>query len=178
MTNVAGGGDDRLLIDYTAPALPFLPGEVDVVEYHRDLTDHYFMTSIPLEIAALDAGSEWLRTGTEFKAFALGSGLGLPACRFFSMPALSPDTHFFTINPVECNIVRASPLWLFEGLVFEAQPPQTDGNCPADRIPVTRLYNNGMNRQPNHRFLTSKSETAAMQAEGWILEGPVFCAAP
>jgi len=102
----------------------------------------------------------------------------LPACRFFSEPALSPDTHFFTINPIECNIVRASPLWLFEGLVFEAEPPQTDGSCRPDRIPVTRLYNNGMNSQPNHRFLTSKSETAAMQAEGWILEGPVFCAAP
>src|SRR5947207_5976349 len=56
MTSVAGGGDDRLLIDYTAPALPFLPGEADVVEYHRDLTDHYFITANPLEAAALDAG--------------------------------------------------------------------------------------------------------------------------
>ncbi len=102
----------------------------------------------------------------------------MPACRFFSAPALSPDTHFFTIYPLECAIVKASPLWLYEGFAFEAEPPQSDGNCPADRIPVTRLYNNGMNSQPNHRFLTSKSETAAMQAEGWILEGPVFCAAP
>ncbi len=178
MTNVAGGGDDRLLIDYTAPALPFLPGEADVVEYHRDLTDHYFITANPLEAAALDAGGAWLRTGAEFKAFVLGSGLGAPACRFFSAPALSPDTHFFTIYPLECAIVKASPLWLYEGFAFEAEPPQSDGNCPADRIPVTRLYNNGMNSQPNHRFLTSKSETAAMQAEGWILEGPVFCAAP
>jgi hypothetical protein len=40
-----------------------------------------------------------------------------------------------------------------------------------------QLASNGMNRQPNHRFLTSKSEAAGIQAEGRVLEGPVFCAA-
>jgi predicted dienelactone hydrolase len=178
MTSVRGGGDDRLIIDYTAPALPYLPGESDVVEYYRNATGHYFITANPAEMAALDAGGAWVRTGAEFKAFALGSGLGLPACRFFSAPALSPDTHFFTINPLECAAVQSSPFWLYEGLAFEAQAPLGDGACPPDRIPVTRLYNNGMNGQPNHRFLTSKSEAAAIQAAGWILEGTVFCAAP
>ena len=178
MTSVRGGGDDRLLIDYTAPALPFLPGEADVVEYYRDATGHYFITANPAEAAALDAGGAWVRTGFEFKAFALGAGLGQPACRFFSAPALSPDTHFFTINANECAIVKASPLWLYEGFAFEAQPPLADGNCGADRVPVMRLYNNGMNGEPNHRFLTSKSGTGQMQDEGWALEGTVFCAAP
>lgn len=178
MTSVAGGGDDALIIDYTAPAVPFLPGEADTVEYHRNATNHYFITANPDEASALDAGGEWLRTGQEFKTFGLGSGLGVPACRFFSAPALSPDTHFFTINPVECAWVKASPLWLYEGLAFEAQPADATGFCPADRIPVRRLYNNGMNSQPNHRFLTSRSEIAATQADGWVLEGTVFCAAP
>jgi predicted dienelactone hydrolase len=178
MTSVRGGGDDRLVIDYTAPALPYLPGESDVVEYHRDATGHYFITANPPEVAALDAAGAWLRTGFEFKAFVLGSGLGTGACRFFSAPVLSPDTHFFTINANECAVVKASPLWLYEGLAFEAQPPLADGSCALDRVPVFRLYNNGMNGQPNHRFLTSKSETAATQGDGWILEGTVFCAAP
>lgn len=180
MTSVRGGGDDRLLIDYTAPALPLLPGEARVIEFQSILTGHYFITADPVEVAALGAGpvAYWGRTGFEFKAFALGSGLGASACRFFSAPALAPDTHFFTINPNECAIVGASPLWLYEGLAFEAQPPLADGNCSADRVPVVRLYNNGMNGQPNHRFLTSRSETAIMQEEGWTLEGTVFCAAP
>ena len=178
MTSVAGGGDDALLIDYTAPAQPFLPGEADAVEYHRDATDHYFITADPLEAAALDGGGEWLRTGQEFKVFDPGSGLGLPACRFFSAPALSPDTHFFTINADECAIVKASPLWLYEGLAFEAQAPAANGDCPVDRIPVPRLYDDGMNGQPNHRFLTSRSDAAATAARGWTLEGAVFCAAP
>jgi predicted dienelactone hydrolase len=178
MTSVAGGGDDALVLDYTAPAQPFLPGEADVVEYHRDATNHYFITADAREAAALDAAGQWIRTGDEFKAYVLGSGLGIPACRFFSAPALSPDTHFFTINPLECEVVKQSPLWLYEGFAFEAQPPQADGDCPLDRIPVGRLYNNGMNGQPNHRFLTSRSQTALMQEEGWTLEGTVFCAAP
>jgi hypothetical protein len=178
MESVAGGGDDALIIDYTAPAVPFLPGEADTVEYYRSATNHYFITANPQEQAVLDAGSEWVRTGHEFKVYALGSGLGAPACRFFSAPALSPDTHFFTIYPLECAVVKASPLWLYEGLAFEAEPPDASGNCPADRIPVNRLYNDGMGGQPNHRFLTSRSEIAATQAQGWTLEGPVFCAAP
>jgi uncharacterized protein DUF5648 len=178
MTAVSGGGDDRLLVDYTAPAQPFLPGEADVVEYHRDATGHYFITANPDEARALDAGGQWVRTGFEFKAFVLGSGLGASACRFFSAPVLSPDTHFFTINPIECALVKSSPLWIYEGLAFEAQPPLDDGNCPLDRVPVYRLYNNGMNGQPNHRFITSKSEAAATRGEGWVLEGTVFCAAP
>src|SRR5690349_20923245 len=178
MTSVGGGGDDALVIDYTAPAVPFLPGEADTVEYYRSATSHYFITADPKEQAALDAGGEWLRTGQEFKSYVLGSGLGAPACRFFSAPALSPDTHFFTINPLECAVVKTSPLWIYEGLAFEAQPADATGFCPAERIPVMRLYNNGMNGQPNHRFLTSRSEIAATRADGWLLEGTVFCAAP
>jgi hypothetical protein len=91
---------------------------------------------------------------------------------------LSPDTHFFTINANECAVVKSSPLWIYEGLAFEAQPPLADGSCALNRVPVYRLYNNGMNGQPNHRFITSKSEVAATQDDGWALEGTVFCAAP
>lgn len=178
MTKVADGGKDQLILDYTAPAVPYLAGESDVVEYDHHATGHFFITANPAESAALEAGGVWLGSGFEFKAFALGAGTGVPACRFFSAPALSPDTHFFTIDANECAVVKASPLWLYEGLAFEAQPPLADGTCALDRVPVFRLYNNGMGGQPNHRFLTSKSETAAAQARGWLLEGTVFCAPP
>lgn len=178
MTHVADGGQDQLLLDYTAPAVPYLAGESDVVEYYRGATGHYFITANPAETVVLDAGGAWSRTGFEFKAFALGSGLGVDACRFFSAPALSPDSHFFTIDANECAIVKASPLWIYEGLAFAAEPPLADDSCALNRIAVFRLYNNGMNGQPNHRFLTSKSETAATQAQGWALEGTVFCSPP
>jgi hypothetical protein len=35
-----------------------------------------------------------------------------------------------------------------------------------------------MGGQANHRYLTSRSETAATIARGWILEGYVFCSVP
>jgi len=43
---------------------------------------------------------------------------------------------------------------------------------------VVRMYNNGKGGQANHRYLTSHSEIGDMLGEGWIIEGPVFCAIP
>ena len=50
--------------------------------------------------------------------------------------------------------------------------------CPADRVPVIRLYNNGKGGQANHRYSTSHSEIGDMLGQGWIIEGPVFCGLP
>ena len=73
--------------------------------------------------------------------------------------------------------MKANPLWTFEGLAFNATAPVAEA-CPADRVPVIRLYNNGMGGQASHRFLTSHSEMAAMLGGGWMIEGAVFCAIP
>ena len=73
--------------------------------------------------------------------------------------------------------MKADPLWTYEGLAFNADTP-IGGDCTDDRIPVLRMYNNGMGGQANHRYTTSRSEVRQMQANGWILEGPVFCAIP
>jgi hypothetical protein len=43
---------------------------------------------------------------------------------------------------------------------------------------VTRLYNDGKGGQANHRYVTSRSETAEMLAQGWRVEGAVFCTPP
>jgi len=40
---------------------------------------------------------------------------------------------------------------------------------------VTRLYNNGMGGQANHRYLTDAAAITATQAAGWSIEGAVFC---
>ena len=80
-------------------------------------------------------------------------------------------------DEIEAAFVAASPEWIFEGLPFSEDPP-TGGDCPADRIPVLRLYNNFMNGQVGHRFLTSKSEAIAMIGDGWLYEGVAFCSPP
>ena len=179
MTRVSGGGDDLLLLDRAAP-LPPGPGERWAIEYHNP-ADHYFMTTDPNEIAILDADvmfPGWRRTGYLFKVYAVESGAGLPACRFYGTPGIGPNSHFFTIVPEECALVKKDPGWTYEGIAFRADIPGGVDICPADRVPVTRMYNNSKGGEANHRYLTSHSELAEMMLQGWVVEGPVFCSLP
>ena len=179
MLAVRGGGDDLLLLDYTSPSA-LSTGERDTIEYYNSSLGHYFITAESAEAAMLDAGvivPGWNRTGYQFKSWMIDAGHGLSACRFFGTPGIGPNSHFYTIDPVECALVRANPLWQFEGYAFAEQAPIA-GDCAPDRVPVVRLYNDGMGGQANHRFLTSKSEMARMVADGWLIEGTVFCASP
>ena len=179
MTSVAGGGEDVLKIDYIAPS-PAMPGERVVVEFRNDALNHYFITAEPAEAAMLDAGvivPGWKRTDFEFKQWQAGDPRGLPACRFYGTPGLGPNSHFYTISPVECALVFANPYWTYEGFAFKSDAPVGE-ICAPDRVPVARLYNNGMGGQASHRFVTSRSEVREMVQRGWLVEGNVFCAIP
>jgi len=183
MTSVQGGGEDVERIDYMAPAAIAgneTPPQTLAIEFYNPSLDHYFVTAEAAEAAMLDAGKVvpgWQRTREAFKVYPAGVAAGLPACRFFGTPPAGPNSHFFTIDPAECAKVKANPLWTFEGIAFAADPPLA-ADCPASRIPVLRLYNNGMGGQANHRYTTSRSEARSMVANGWLVEGPVFCAVP
>ena len=165
MTSVAGGMEDVERIDYMAP-YPQFGGEATAIDYHNDALGHYFMTADPAEAAMLDAGivvPGWHRTGFAFKVRPAGAAAGLAACRFFGTPPHGPNSHFFTIDAVECAKVKADPMWTYEGIAFNADPPQASPqspDCLPDRIPVIRLYNNGMGGQANHRY----SRAAARRA--------------
>jgi predicted dienelactone hydrolase len=179
MIVVAGGGDDRLEQDYIAPS-PAAFDERIAVEYYNPSLDHYFFTAEPAEAAMLDAGiivPGWLRTGFDFKVYPAFDARGLPACRFFGTPGIGPNSHFFTIDADECTKVKANPFWMFEGIAFNSDIPMI-ADCPSDRVPVVRMYNNGKGGEANHRYLTSHSEIGDMLGQGWIIEGPVFCALP
>ena len=179
LVGVAGGRDEELRISYVAPAGDGQE-ERRAVEFHNASLDHYFITAEPAEITMLDEGRVvpgWQRTGFDFKSWSPGTGQGTAACRFFGTPGRGPNSHFFTIEANECAIVRNNPDWTYEGLAFQAQVPGV-ATCPADRVVVWRLYNNGMGGQANHRYLTSYSEIGDTIGRGWLLEGPVFCTPP
>ena len=179
MEKVAGGGDDRTLIDYTAPSPP-AASERLVTEFYRSSKDHYFITAEPAEAALLDAGVQitgWSSTGFAFKAWPAGSPNGTATCRFFGTPGIGPDSHLYTNNPAECAMVKGDRAWTYEGVAFNALPV-IGGDCAVDRVPVIRLYNNGRGGEANHRYTTSRSEIANTTARGWSVEGPVFCALP
>lgn len=180
MGSVEGGMEDIQRLDYMAPRLPVESNEADVFEFYNPSIDHYFVTAVAAEAAMLDSGTPvagWRRTGLEFKLRPAGSPLGLLACRFFGTPPLGPNSHFYTIDADECAKVKANPLWTYEGIAFNADAPAA-GVCAPDRVPVMRLYNDGMGGQANHRYTTSRNEARQMRANGWIVEGDVFCAIP
>ena len=151
-------------------------GTVTAVEYHHAAFDHYFVTAIADEITKLDNGVfvGWARTGFSFKVFpSAGAPPGsVPVCRFFSTSFAPKSSHFYTPSASECALVKTNPDWLFEDEVFNVAPASiVDGSCPANTLPVYRLYNNGQGAAPNHRYTTNASVRAQMITQGWIPEG-------
>jgi hypothetical protein len=176
--SVDGGLDDHKVLYVDPTGSPATPGVVvDTIEYYNVALDHYFITAFPEEIALLDAGVQvpgWTRTGYMFHTWKSGTGPGNEACRFFGTPGRGPNSHFYTISDFECDKVKADPNWTFEALAFRAVEPVA-GVCSGEHATVTRLYNNGMGGQANHRYLTDPAAIDATVAKGWLIEGPVFC---
>jgi len=147
-------------------------GSVEVIEFAH-----------PAEAAALDAGipSGWARTGAHFRARprdAATVAIDPPVCRFFGVPGVGPNSHFFTVDPAECVAVKADPHWTYEGIAFRVPPP-AGGACPPGYVTVTRLWWPGADpTQTRHRYVVDPSLIDPMRASGWVLEGPVFCGLP
>jgi len=174
LMNISGLGIDTL-----PPADP----AVIVFEFYNASLNHYFLTAVPEEVAAIEAGvvgPGWLRTGYTFKGYAVDStALGTAnVCRFFGTPGIGPSAHFFTADPAECALVKANPRWLYEGIAFSARLPNA-GACPAGTEPVVRFFWPGSDvSQSRHRYVRDPGEQQRMRDARWIEEGPVFCSLP
>ena len=143
------------------------------IEYFHAGFGHYFVTSLPGEIAALDAGrfEGWARTGEQFDVFADNAAGRASVCRFFTASFAPRSSHFYTPVADECEVVKRNPDWQFEGEVFFVALPGADGACSPGTRPVYRMYNDGRSGAPNHRYTTRLELRAAMLAQGWIAEG-------
>ncbi len=147
------------------------------VEYYDAALDHYFVTAIPAEVAALDGGQfpGWARTGLSFNVYSAGSGIpgSTPVCRFYGSPAAGLDSHFYSASPLECQQVleRFPTAWLLESYdVFEVfLPDLATGQCPSGSVPVYRAWNT--RADSNHRYTTDLATLQAMLAKGYAAEG-------
>ena len=150
-----------------------------VVEYYNATLDHYFMTPLANEIAALDSGqvAGWSRTGATFDGSATADAGLSPVCRFY-IPPLHGDSHFLSASPAECAAVLAKigtdPN--FSGYIEEtaaefyiALPDTANGTCPAGTAPVYRLWNG--RADSNHRYTADAATRDAMIARGYVAEG-------
>ena len=152
---------------------PPAPGLVQLVEYYSAAADHYFLTSVASEIAALDAGqiAGWVRTGNNFNAFADAVAGASPVCRFY-LPPVYGNSHFFSASPAECAYVQAAmPAAELESAnaFYVDTPDATSGACPSGTVAVYRLWNGRADL--DHRYTISATIKAAMIAQGYIAEG-------
>lgn len=144
------------------------------VEYYHAGWEHYFVTSFPDEIAALDAGAfeaAWKRTGMTFDVWPDPAAGGSPTCRFFSTSFAPKSSHFYTPSASECASVKANPDWQYEALSFFLRLPDAAGRCAPGTSELYRLYNNGGGAAPNHRYTISRVAFDQMRAAGWSAEG-------
>lgn len=153
-----------------------LTSHAPVIEYFNPELDHYFISQNASEIAALDAGGAWSRTGQTFLAYTPLSSdrRGEPLYRYYSLPSSSLDSHVFTLNLLERDALAGrtmSAVWLKESDdAFEAAVPDTStGQCPVGTGPVYRLCNSRADSA--HRYTTSVAIRDEMIARGYVLEG-------
>ena len=148
-------------------------GTVVAVEFYNASLQHYFISTNPVEINALDTGYfiGWERTGLRFLAYASPVAGANPVCRFYRTPAYG-DSHFYSASPAECADVRARfPSFVYESpaVMFVALPDLATGECPAGTQKVYRVWNN--RADSNHRYTADPAVKAMMLARGYIAEG-------
>ena len=172
------------IAQYLAPSAALPTGDGTAVEFYNVDLDHFFMTTNGTEQVGIDNGSAgpgWFRTGFGFKT--LPSGQGVPVCRFYGSGSPGPNSHFYTLDPNECQHLKdlqamqspSLPRWNYEGIAFWNFMPGR-GACPAGTKPVYRYYNNGFPvKDSNHRFVTSLDSMQFMLDQGWAFEGVTMC---
>ncbi|MEO8751707.1 MAG: hypothetical protein ABI624_03415 [Casimicrobiaceae bacterium] len=165
--------------DFTGAAASVPALLVTAVEYYNPSLDHYFITNLQPDIDALDSQriAGWVRTGGSFYVDSTSGPFLNPVCRFF-IPPQHGSSHFFSASPAECaavsNRIGFDPN--YSGYVLETSaafyielPNTATGACPADTIPVYRLWNNRVDS--NHRYTTSRAIKLDMLAHGYLAEG-------
>ena len=149
------------------------PPKAAAIEYYNATLDHYFVSALAADIAALDSGTlhGWARTGLAFGAYLEPAAGTSPVCRFY-LPPQNGDSHFYSASPAECADVRARfPSFVLEApdVMYVALPDTATGDCPPGTAKVYRLWNN--RADSNHRYTVDAGVKAAMIARGYVAEG-------
>jgi YVTN family beta-propeller protein len=169
-TTIPVSGTAMAFGQFIGPAAATKP----VIEYYAASLDHYFITPLATEIAALDGGGfggAWKRTGQSFKAWPSATANAVPVCRvFISYPGGS--SHFYSGFVNECaaaSTAPGAPLFLETPNLMYIQLASASGTCPTGTQPVYRVWSN--RADSNHRFTTDAATRDQMIARGWLLEG-------
>lgn len=174
----AGALDTGTAITSTIPASLNLPaGAIAIVEFYDPVLDHYFVTGDAAEIAVLDAGGYWQRTGHVFYGWAdptLAPAGAFPrnVCRFYAGLEVQIASHYFTADPARCAFVSANNqgVWQLQtSAAFWIEVPDASGGCRSGTVPVYAFFNN--RRDANHRFTIDLSVKRGMHNRTWVPDG-------
>lgn len=178
---LAGVSGNRGLFLRLKGELTEMPIAQIVVEFYNSVLGHYFITASADEASAIDhgsAGAGWQRTGNDFLGWTAAGTVpdgAQPVCRFYGTSGHGPNSHFYTASATECAVVRNDPGWTFEGIAFYALTPNGE-QCPGNLQPIYRAYNNRFaQNDSNHRYSSALATLQGMTAQGWTVEGTVFC---
>ncbi len=154
---------------------------VAVVEFYNKTLDAYFITGRSAEQQALDARSDFLRTGMTFDAIAAAASTPSTTrvCRFYiNLPSPPTSTHFYGREGVDCAQIQAQNLagFTYEDFDFAVAQPE-GGVCPTGTKTVYRGFRAATGgKTPNHRYTTSPETYVIAQSQGYVGESVAFCA--
>jgi len=164
-----------------ASLLPIAAGAATAtaVEFYNTTLRHYFLSAYPEEVAGVDSGTAgpgWVRTGGQFTVYTDAAPGRAAVCRFYGTPGKGPNSHFYTADATECEIVKKDPGWTFEAIAYHVGLPTPAGACPDGMYIVYRSYNNRFaQNDSNHRFTVDPTAQLRMPRQGYAPEGPVMC---
>ncbi len=144
------------------------------VEFFHAGSRTYLLSADAGEIALADADPGWTRTGGRFGVYSSpGDAPGtVPVCRFRAARGSGPVSVFYSADAAECERVKESATWTFEGVAFHAHPAAA-GACAAGTTPVWRTYDD---RTGSYRFTVDATVEARMVAGAGFREGVAMCA--
>jgi uncharacterized protein (DUF1800 family) len=176
-----------LLLPVVLSAQAFAQASPDatIVEFYLAPQNKYFLTSKPSEWAVLDglSANGWRRTGLTYAAYSgEADPAAKPVCRFFHPGVV---THFYSIDPVECALLRSLPRdFVDEGVAWYAYSPAVNASepsgksCASSNTALFRTFNNGAiasNGPANHRYFGDYTFYQTYSAKGYALEGLAMC---
>jgi hypothetical protein len=178
--------EQTIRVNVTTSPAPYTGPTKIAREFYLPSRDIYFRTANDAEANFVASGGAgpWIDT-----ANLIPVGGSDQICRFYGNSKINPannapygpQSHFYTIDKGECESLNASyaasaKSWSFESLDFAAVPLKADKTCPAETVPVYRMYNNGFPaKDSNHRYALSPDDFRALLPLGWQSEGAVFC---
>ena len=166
-----------------AEMLPAESGIARAIEYYFKSQNNYFVTADRAEMARLDLGlppvEGWRRTTESFKVYTENRPGTTGICRFYNTKFAPDFAHYYVPTGSECDKLRNSPEWKYEGIVFYMPLPGADGTCAADYLPVYLVsldYDPSVS--PSYRLTTNRSEKLRMLAEAPWEGGEVAMCSP